>query len=117
MPARADLAIYQGDDYTALVTVDGISSLSGYTPQAQIRLGPADQNDIIVVEITAALVLPNQIGLLIPHDITVQLSGLYVWDLQVTDGDGVVTTLLAGAVVVTQEVTRAQPGLLLAKVA
>lgn len=106
MPTIADLAIYQGDDYAAVVTVSGVDDLTGFTPQAQIRLGPADTNPQVVVEINAAVSPPNQINLTIPDAITTQLSGIYAWDLQITDPGGVISTLLAGKVVVTPEVTR-----------
>ena len=106
MPSKADLAIYQGDDYAAVVTVDGIDDLAGFTAQAQIRLGPADTNPQVVVEIGVAMTPPNTINLTIPAATTAQLSGAYAWDLQVTDPGGVVSTLLAGNVAVTREVTR-----------
>lgn len=106
MPTKADLAIYQGDDYAAVVTVDGLTDLAGFTAQAQIRVGPADTNPQIVVEIDTALALPNTINLVIPNEVTLRLSGTYMWDLQVTDPGGVISTLLAGIVTVTPEVTR-----------
>jgi hypothetical protein len=106
MPSKADLAIYQGDDYAAVVTVDGVPDLTGYVAQAQIRLGPADLCPQVVVEIDTALALPNQINLLIPDNITGRLSGIYMWDLQITDPAGITSTILAGNVVVTREVTR-----------
>jgi hypothetical protein len=110
MPSTANLAIYQGDDYSAIVSVtDGSGTsadLTGYTPQAQIRLGPADTNSIVVVEIVTSLTLPNTINLSIPHSITTQLSGLYAWDLQLIKPDASIETILAGKVQVTLEVTR-----------
>lgn len=109
MPSKADLNLYQGDDYGAVVTVTGIQDLTGYTPAAQIRTGPADTNPQVVVEIDAVLVPPTTINLTITHDITVKLKGAYVWDLQVTDPSGIVTTLLAGSVTVALEVTRESP--------
>jgi hypothetical protein len=106
VPGKANLVVYQGDDYAAVVTVSGVSDLTGYTAQAQIRLGPADTNPQVVVEIETALVLPSTINLVIPNAITGQLSGMYAWDLQVTDPNGIISTLLAGNVTVTPEVTR-----------
>lgn len=109
MPGKANLVLYQGDDYAAVVTVSnggGSLDLTGYTAQAQIRMGPADSNPQVVVEIDTSVDPPNQIGLTIPSDITGQLSGVYAWDLQVIDPNGVVSTLLAGNVTVTPEVTR-----------
>jgi hypothetical protein len=110
MPGTANLAIYQGDDYAAVVTVsDGSGTppnLTGYTAQAQVRLGPADTNPTVVVEIATSLLLPDQIQLTIPRSITAQLSGNYSWDLQLIKPDTTIETILAGKVQVTLEVTR-----------
>jgi hypothetical protein len=110
VPSKANLAIYQGDDYAAVVTiVNGTTTppdLTGYLAQAQIREGPADDNPAVVVEIAAVLVPPNIINIVIPHTITTGLSGTYSWDLQLVDSGGTVTTVLAGTVNVTPEVTR-----------
>ena len=110
MPSKANLAIYQGDDYAAVVTVMNGSAtppdLTGYLAQAQIRVGPADTNPQIVVEIATEIVPPNLIDLSIPSADTVGLSGNYSWDLQLVDTNGMIETILAGNVVVTAEVTR-----------
>jgi hypothetical protein len=111
VPSSADLAIYQGDDYAATVTVtDGSNTppdLTGYTAQAQIRHGPADANPDIVVDITTSITPPNQIQLSIPHSTTTTLLGpRYLWDLALTAPDGTVETILAGWAVITLEVTR-----------
>lgn len=109
MPSQANLALYQGDDYAAVITVtnsSGVPDLTGCTAQAQMRVGPADIASAVVVEISAEVAPPNLINLEIPHGVTLQLSGQYVWDLQLTDPSGTVTTILAGSVIVTREVTR-----------
>ena len=110
MPSNANLEIYQGDDYSAIVTVSNGTSmppdLTGYTPRAQIRVGPADTNPQVVAEIITVLDLPNLISLSIPNAITVKLAGQYVWDLQLIDPSGITSTILAGGVAVTREVTR-----------
>jgi hypothetical protein len=110
MATRADLVLYQGDDYAATVTVsNGLPPdevLVGYTAQAQIRESVADESPAVLIEIGTAVVSPL-IVLSIPRDQTVELcGGNYVWDLQLTAADGTVTTILAGAVRVTPEVTR-----------
>ena len=110
MADTADLNIYQGDDYSAIVTVSSGSTppaqvLAGYTAQAQIRQGPADIYPQIVVQISTAVNSPN-VSLSIPHAVTTTLAGQYVWDLQLTSSAGIITTILAGNVKVTQEVTR-----------
>lgn len=110
MPSRADLQIYQGDDYAATVTVsNGLPPdqvLVGYTAQAQIRADVADESSDVLVDIGAAVLSPS-IVLSIPRDQTASLcGGEYVWDLQITAVDGTVTTILVGVVRVTPEVTR-----------
>jgi len=112
MPDRADLQIYQGDDYAATVTVsnpDGTpADLSACTPRAQIREDVADEAPTVIVEI-AATIAGSDVNLFIPHTDTTLLAGGYVWDLQLTDGDGLITTVVAGKVRATQEVTRPVP--------
>jgi hypothetical protein len=109
MITRGSLQIYQGDDYTGIVTVlnaDGTAAdLSTYTPRAQIRRKVADLDPVIVAELTLT-VDENRITLSLDHDITRTLSGAYVWDLQLTDAAGEITTIMAGSVPVTLEVTR-----------
>jgi hypothetical protein len=110
VPSKANLAIYQGDDYAAVVTVSNGGAdppdLTGYIAQAQIRDSPADAETLVAVEIGVAIAPPNFINLLIRSDVTVNLSGRYVWDLQLTDPLGFITTILAGDVFITPEVTR-----------
>ncbi len=113
MPANQDIAIYQGDDWTSVVTVyvEGTSTpadIAGYTAEAQIRRAVADEDDEVVVEITTVVSSP-QINLSIPHSVTETLSGRYVWDLQITSPTGGITTICRGKVVVTAEVTRPVP--------
>ena|SRR5215471_5979839 len=111
MPNIFNLEIYQGDDYAAEITVTdsddaAAADLTGYTTQAQIRRGPADEYPDIVVRFAVAMTLPNLVTLTIPHDLTAQLVGRYIWDMQLTDPSGYMQTLVAGDVVVTKEVTR-----------
>ena len=105
---QQDLVIYQGDDYVATVAIaeaDGSpADLTGYTATAQIRRKPADAAPV-TVEFLAAVQSPNVL-LALTHDQTVALSGSYVWDLQLASAGGAITTVLAGKVKVTQEVTR-----------
>lgn len=109
MASKGDLLIYQGDDYLATVTVanqDGSPvDLTGFTAQAQIREDVADNAPEVVVEI-AATVGTSTVELSIPNAETKLLNGAYRWDLQLTSADGFITTVLAGKVTVTAEVTR-----------
>ena len=113
MASNANLQIYQGDDYAAVVTVTSADPtvppsqvLAGYTAQAQIRQDVADVASTVLVEIGTSVSSPN-ITLSIPHAQTVPLTGQTMrWDLQVKSPAGIVTTLLAGFVRVQNEVTR-----------
>ena len=110
MAAKADLDIYQGDDYAAIVSVqnaDGSpADISGYTAQAQIRSDVADNSPLILATMSAVVSSPN-ISLALGHTATAALAGgKFRWDLQIVSASGVITTILAGAVTVKQEVTR-----------
>jgi len=107
-----DLAIYQGDDWSASVTVLRgdltPADLTGYTATSQIRAGVADQAPMVAAVIQATIVLPNFVSLYLPHAQSVLLPGSdYRWDVQLVSPSGQITTILAGEVLVTQEVTRA----------
>jgi hypothetical protein len=110
MASTANLSIYEGDDFMALVTVLNTDStpadLTGYTVQAQVRTGPADSNPTVSAEFQCTF-SGNVITVVLPHTATIALTAAtYVWDLQLTDTSGWVSTLLAGAVRVTKDVTR-----------
>jgi hypothetical protein len=110
MPSQGDLILYQGDDepYTVTVTLDGTTpaDITGYTAQAQIRRAVADADPEVAATITCTVQSP-EVLLSIPHAVTATLTGKYVWDLQLTSPEGMVKTVMAGKVSVTQEVTRA----------
>lgn len=105
------ICIYQGDDIAVLINVtncDGSTpDLTGYTVNAQIRQGSADQSRRIAACFTPAIVLPNQVTLSLTHYQTTCLRNRnYRWDMEVISPDGVITTVVAGQVQVTPEVTR-----------
>jgi hypothetical protein len=107
---KADLAIYQGDDYAAVVLVTNAANqpadITGYTASAQIRRGIADNDPDVVATVACTVTSPN-VFLAITHTQTAALTGRYVWDLQITSATGAITTILEGNVIVTAEVTRA----------
>lgn len=113
MAIKADITIYQGDDFSAIVVVSSANLspdqvLNGYTAQAQIRSGPADSNPTIIASMVTSISSPN-IYLSIPNSVTKTMPGAnFVWDLQISSPDVPprITTLLAGNVQVTLEVTR-----------
>jgi hypothetical protein len=110
MADRADLVIYQGDDYAGIVLVTNTlppeTVIAGYTAKAQIREDIADAAGPVVVEIVTSVASPL-INLSIPRSQTLGLCGDYLWDLEVTSPEDQVTTLLYGDVHVKPEVTRA----------
>lgn len=108
---RHDLTLYQGDDWAAMVTVsnpDGtVPDLTGYTAQAQIREGIADQAWYVEAKLLCAVVPPNQISISLTSRQTTRLKQpSYRWDLQLISPDGIITTIMAGEVKMLFEVTR-----------
>ena len=109
VPGQADLYIYQGDDFTAVVTVlneDGSEAdITGYTAKAQIRGDVADKADVMA-ELTTFVQSPY-VTLSLMHTETANLcGGRSVWDLELTSPEDTVVTVLAGRAFVTAEVTR-----------
>src|SRR5262245_53402539 len=105
------ICLYQGDDWAGRVTVNHCDGphvdLDNYRVNAQSREGPADQSHCIVACFTTAILLPNQISLSLTHWQTECLRNRnYRWDLEIVSPDGVTTTVVAGQVKVTHEVTR-----------
>lgn len=105
------ICIYQGDDWAGLLTVnncDGTpADLANYNVNAQIREGTADQQWRIAACFLPAIILPNQISLSLTHRQTECLRNInYRWDCQIVSPDGVITTVVAGRVNVTHEITR-----------
>ena len=111
MAGQANLTIYQGDDYVAdvvVMEVDGITpaDLTGYTAQSQIRTDYSDDSPTPAATFEIAI-NANTITMVLHHDVTTTLDNQsYVWDVQVIDSTGWITTLLAGQALVTKEVTK-----------
>lgn len=107
---QQDLNIYQGDDWAATVTVrncDGTQAdLTGYTAQAQIRTGIADQTWKVAADILCAVSPPGVSLSLTGLQTTLLTEPVYQWDLQLVSPDGIVTTILGGQVNMAFEVTR-----------
>ena len=112
MADRADLSIYQGDDFAAFVSVfdaDGApADITGYAATAQIRRDAADRSGAVVAALGVTITDPvtGALSLALGHDETAALRGKYVWDLQVIAPGDIRTTLLAGTVTIQSEVTR-----------
>ena len=94
MLTKANLMIYQGDDYEGTVTVsDGVTPpaqvIAGYTAQAQIRQGPADSNPTIIVQIQAAVNSPYiTLTIPVPARLPVGQYTLKLWVRDETEPPG-----------------------------
>lgn len=108
LPVVVDLVLYRGDDFYLDVTVTdtggGPFDLTGYTASAQVRVS-ADTADPPAATFTATIAA-NVIHLHLANVAAAGLPPLGVWDVQITDAAGVVTTLAYGAVTTTPDVTR-----------
>lgn len=108
-PGKHDLDLYRGDSYEWLIRLwsDDMGTLpldlAGATVTAQIRDKPDGTK---VVNMGTAIEAPNAIRLTITPALWATApaeSGQ--WDLQVIDADGEVTTVLAGKVKITADIT------------
>ena len=106
LPTNIDLVIYEGDDFHLVlgVAASGVPvDLTGYTAKAQIR--STTESDVVLAEFDCDINLSEVLLHLTSADAT-DIAAATVWDVQVTDADGEVTTLAYGRVTATQEVTR-----------
>lgn len=110
-----DLLIEQGANFIKdLVWRDGYGvpvDVVGYTARMQVR--PNKSSDEVIVEASTdngyIVVGPEEgtFHINIPADVTATITQTRgVYDLEVTDGGGIVTRLLEGGVCVSKEVTR-----------
>jgi hypothetical protein len=108
MPGGYSLNIYRGDDHAWRFTLwqDAEKTLpvdlTGQSVKAEIRDRPA--GDVVQV-LEVAVTLPNTIDVVLRHQQTSQLIASGRWDMQLTDGSGWVSTVLAGNVKVTGDIT------------
>jgi hypothetical protein len=106
------LNVYQGDDYTAVVSVTDLDGqpidLTGYTLSAEVRRDVADRSSTAPACTFTTTVSGNEVQLELAHAVTASLAEqLYVWDLQSIAPSGRYFTLVDGTLVVRKEVTRA----------
>lgn len=108
----ADLTVIRGDDFRAIVTLQNTNQdpfdLTGYTVKAQVR-PTTDLEAPLTAEFEATIVDPPTDGIIhlhLDHTDTATMTGDGVWDVQVTDADDNVTTIVRGAVTLIPDVTR-----------
>lgn len=117
MPAgKLDITLEQGTTFRRAFTIreGGVAKdLSAYTIAAQARVKPSDSTPLITFAISATSLVTGQFELwasasamaaLPTYDPPARLVGY--WDLELTDGSGVVTRLLEGRAIVTPEMTK-----------
>jgi len=107
LPVTVDLNIYAGDDFSFTVTVtnaDGSTpNLTGQTAKAEVRVTPGDATALVTFTCTIAT---NVITLTLPHTASTGLPAATVYDCQLTDSGGAITTLIAGKITSTADVTK-----------
>lgn len=113
--------MYQGDTFMQTFrlrylntdqTLGSYMNLTDSTAKAQMRTSAG--NATVVAEFTATIedqsTMPGGITISLTHTATADIDATtttpYVWDLQLTDVAGRVTTYLAGSITVLAEVTR-----------
>jgi hypothetical protein len=112
LPGVVDLELYRGDTarYQFVLWQDANKTipfdLTGSVPAAQIR-DRADSGRV-VVQLACSIALPNtvNVALLAADSAALPANCRGVWDLQITAASGDVTTVVAGNVAVTSDVTR-----------
>ena len=105
-PGAYNIELYRGDDWAMRVQVkngDGQPvDLTGWAAQAQVR---HDRNTTDITHTFTTTVAPDGITLTVtPADFATLTPG--EWDLETVDPDGLVRTLLSGAVRIHRDVTR-----------
>ena len=105
-PGSCPITVYRGDTWAMSVAVTDAAGnpidLTGWQVRAQIRGG-----DTWLVDIDAVVVDDGQrISLSLSPEKTADLPGGGVWDLETVEPGGMVRTLLAGPVRLTEDVTR-----------
>jgi hypothetical protein len=108
LPTMVNLVLYEGDDFTFLVSVTDSAGqpadLTGVTARAQIRETIAD--DVILGELTATVEeVEGNIWLHLDDAVSAVLPPKSVWDVEMDRG-GEIVTLAAGTITVTPDVTR-----------
>jgi hypothetical protein len=107
-PGSFPLSLYRGDTYHWKFTLwsDAAKTtpvdLTGVTAKAEIREKPGGST---IVPLVCSVVMPNVINASLTSVASITVPTTGVWDLQLTYLSGDVTTVLAGSVSVTADVT------------
>jgi hypothetical protein len=107
-PGNYSLNIYRGDTYHWLFTLYADEDklvpfdLTGITPKAEIRDKPSGR---VIAAIDCPVELPNIIKATLPAAASATIPQGSAWDLQLTYANGDVSTILAGRVMLTPDIT------------
>lgn len=108
MSAKRDLDWTRGDDYAHVISfTDGTDplDLTDYAFAAQVRSSPASIDAVATFTVDLEE-LDGTVTISLTRAVTAVMLGSYWWDLQQTDPDAKVTTVLSGNVKVKADVTR-----------
>lgn len=108
-----DITIDAGSTYQLSVAWKDDSAvainLTGYSARMHIRREIDDETAVLELSSGSGLTLGGSAGTVaveIAAADTVDLSGVYVYDLEVESGGGIVTRLIQGVITINPEVTR-----------
>jgi hypothetical protein len=110
LPQTVNLALYEGDDFWLDLTVSdaagGPADLTGMVAKSQIRKTASEVADQLLATFDC-VIAGNIVHLHLPSSAAAMLSQSGVWDCQIatTGAPPLITTLAAGAVTVTPQVT------------
>jgi hypothetical protein len=107
LPIPVNLNLYTGDDFSMMLTLTNPDNtptdLTGASFLAEIRQSAPSKT---VAATFAVATAANVITLSLTNEQTQSLVGKFVWDCQITSSTGIITTLAAGKVTFTQDVSR-----------
>ena len=106
MAVYANISADQGTSFSATVTVtssNGVDAadLTGYTAAAQARRTYTSSTSYPFV---AVINTPSQLSM--SHSVTETMKGRYLYDVEVTDGSGIITRVIEGQFEVGPGITR-----------
>lgn len=108
-PGEVDLCVYRGDSGRVRVRVTDVDGLpvdvSTATFDCDFRANPDDVMTLISPSVVPVPGIENAVDIVLTPEESALLDADGVWDLEMTLG-GEVTTLLAGKVIVTKDVSR-----------
>lgn len=109
MAIKANIIVDQGSTFNTTIDItdenDQPLNLSGYSGQAQMRKHYTSSNAVAFgVSINP---VQGSVALSLTANATIQITpGRYVYDVELTDSDGIVSRIVEGIVTVTPNVTR-----------